>query len=563
MLLTLYIENIAVIERAELSPEAGFNVLTGETGAGKSIILDALHAIAGGRSSRELIRTGQDKATVRALFSSLSPRALAILAENGIECEDGSLLLSREMHADGRNLCRAGGKPCPLSLLRELGEELVSIHGQHDGRQLLDPGAHLGFLDDFAGISAELADYREKYRAARDVRTALLAAEAGREERARRCDLLDFQIAELSAADLRIGELAELTARKKALDNASKIRTALSGAAESLCGDGGAAAESLLSAAGRALVGVAALSPAAAEAADRVAELSAAAEALAKGLREEAESLREEPGEKDAIAERMETLRRLMAKYGGSEEAALAYLSAAETERASLASAEADSGALAGQYAEALSAAKEAAQLLSRLRQEAAGRLKSAVEAELRYLEMPNCRIFAQFTASGKLSPAGADKMEFYLAPNLGEEPKPLHKIASGGEMSRIMLALRNVLRADSGRTLVFDEIDTGVSGRAAQRVGEKLYGASRGNQVLCVTHLSQIAAMGDAHFSVRKETRDGRTVTEVLRLDAEGRAGELARITGGFHITDTLLAGAKELLRAAEEYKKPAKEGK
>ena len=563
MLVTLYIENIAVIERAELSPAPGFNVLTGETGAGKSIILDALHAIAGGRSSRELIRTGQDRATVRALFCALSPTACRILADNGIECEDGSILLSREMHADGRNICRAGGKPCTLALLRELGGELISILGQHDGRQLLDPSEHLGFLDAYAGVEAELSDYREKYRIARAVRSRLVMAEESREARARRSELLDFQIRELTAADIRPGELSELSERKKTLDNADKIRTALSGAADCLAGDGGAGAESLLSAAGRALVGVAPLSPEAGAAADRVAELAAEAEALAKTLTEAAEALREEPGEKEAIRERMESLRRLLPKYGGDEATALEYLEKARTERETLSAAEGLDGQLAADYAEALAAAKAAAAALSARRREAARRLKAEVEAELAYLEMPGCRIFANFAENGKLSPMGADKMEFYLAPNPGEEPKPLAKIASGGEMSRIMLALRNVLRADPGRTLVFDEVDTGVSGRAAQRVGEKLYGASLGNQVLCVTHLSQIAAMGDAHFSVRKSVRDGRTVTDVLPLDEEGRAGELARITGGFRITETLIAGAKEQLRAAEEYKKPAKEGK
>lgn len=562
MLSTLYIENIAVIERAELTPAAGFNVLTGETGAGKSIILDAIHAITGGRSSRDLLRTGQTKATVQAKFDDLSPEAIRLLQEAGAEPEEGGILLSREMYADGRNLCRAGGKPCPLSLLRDLGAELVAIHGQHDGRQLMDPAEHLGMLDGFAGTEAEIAAYRAAYDRARALRRELMDLQKNEEDRARRCDLLAFQIGELETLAIRPGELEEIGLRRKALENSEKIVKALTSAAECLLGERDAVgAESLLSAAGRELVGVAPMSPEAAAAADRVAELASGAEETAKALRDACDALRGDPGELEAIRERMDALRRALPKYGGDETAALGYLDRARQELSALQDSDARVQTLTGEYQSAVAEARTCAKVLSDRRREAARRLESAVEAELAYLEMPGCRFVCTFTEGDKLSPTGTDKMEFFISPNPGEEPKALAKTASGGELSRIMLALRNVFRGGPGRTLIFDEIDTGVSGRAAQRVGEKLYGASRGNQVLCVTHLSQIAAMGDVHFLVSKEIREGRTVTRVEALSPEARAEELCRITGGFRITDTLLAGAKEQLRAAEDYKKSLQE--
>ena len=562
MLSTLYIENIAVIEEAELSPERGFNVLTGETGAGKSMILDAIHAITGARTSRELVRTGQEKASVRALFTELSPRAQELLAENGIAPEENSVLLSREIYADGRNVCRAGGKPCPLQLLRDLGAELVSIHGQHDGRQLLDPGEHLGLLDAYAGSEKRLAAYRVEYTRARDLRHRILELERDAQERARRMDLLQYQIRELSEAEVRPGELAELTERRHTLENAGKIVAALRTAADCLGQEQGAGgAAPLLSAAGRELVRIAPLSPEAGKAADRAAELVGAAERLQGELISIAEGLDAGPEELAAIRERMELLSRLLKKYGGTEAEAVAYLARAESELSTLSGSENLAASLAEEYSQAIAAARERAAELTAHRKQSAERLARAVEKELAYLEMPRCVFRAEFAENGKLSPTGADRMEFYLAANPGEEPKPLAKIASGGELSRIMLALRNVFRGGAGRTLIFDEIDAGVSGRAAQRVGEKLYGASRGNQVLCVTHLTQIAAMGDAHFLVRKEVRGGRTRTEVLRLDPDARAEELARITGGFRISETLLSGAREQLREAENYKKTLEE--
>lgn len=555
MLELLHIENIAIIEAADIEFAPGFNALTGETGAGKSIVIDSLSAVLGQRTSRELIRTGAEKAFVSAAFSGMAPE---LTEELGIQPEaDGTLLLQREIQTDGKNVCRVNGRPVTVGQLRALGARLLNIHGQHDGQQLLDEEQHIVYLDSFGRVESLAIAYAEKYKDFTDIRRQIGALQMDEAEKARRVDTLQYQIEELRRAKLTPGEEEELTARRGMLRNAEKFLDAVAGADYALNGDdSGGGALSALRQAQDALSGVRHLDDAFGQLYERLGEAYSEVYDIAATVEDKRGELDVSPGELDRVESRMDLLYRLKKKYGATVEDMLDYQARCEAELAQIE----DAGDTLVRLEQALSKAekeaRQAAQALSDARKAAADRLTAQILTELQQLDMGKIRFAVDF-AEKPLDRDGMDTVRFLMSANVGEELRPIHKIASGGELARIMLAMKNVLsEQDHVGTMVFDEVDTGVSGRAAQKVAEKMARISRRKQVLCVTHLPQLAAMADTHFSVEKGERGGRTYTEVRRLDREQRRRELARLTGGSHVSQTMLDGAEELLVQAEKFR-------
>lgn len=555
MLELLHIENIAIIEAADIEFAPGFNALTGETGAGKSIVIDSLSAVLGQRTSRELIRTGAEKAFVSAAFSGMAPE---LTEELGIQPEaDGTLLLQREIQTDGKNVCRVNGRPVTVGQLRALGARLLNIHGQHDGQQLLDEEQHIVYLDSFGRVESLAITYAEKYKNFTDIRRQIGALQMDEAEKARRVDTLQYQIEELRRAKLTPGEEEELTARRGMLRNAEKFLDAVAGADYALNGDdSGGGALSALRQAQDALGGVRHLDDAFGQLYERLGEAYSEVYDIAATVEDKRGELDVSPGELDRVESRMDLLYRLKKKYGATVEDMLDYQARCEAELAQIE----DTGDTLARLEQALSKAekeaRQAAQALSDARKAAADRLTAQILTELQQLDMGKIRFAVDF-AEKPLDSDGMDTVRFLMSANVGEELRPIHKIASGGELARIMLAMKNVLsEQDHVGTMVFDEVDTGVSGRAAQKVAEKMARISRRKQVLCVTHLPQLAAMADTHFSVEKGERGGRTYTEVRRLDREQRRRELARLTGGSHVSQTMLDGAEELLVQAEKFR-------
>ena len=555
MLELLHIENIAIIEAADIEFAPGFNALTGETGAGKSIVIDSLSAVLGQRTSRELIRTGAEKAFVSAAFSGMAPELTETL---GIQPEaDGTLLLQREIQTDGKNVCRVNGRPVTVGQLRALGARLLNIHGQHDGQQLLDEEQHIVYLDSFGRVESLAITYAEKYKNFTDIRRQIGALQMDEAEKARRVDTLQYQIEELRRAKLTPGEEEELTARRGMLRNAEKFLDAVAGADYALNGDdSGGGALSALRQAQDALGGVRHLDDAFGQLYERLGEAYSEVYDIAATVEDKRGELDVSPGELDRVESRMDLLYRLKKKYGATVEDMLDYQARCEAELAQIE----DAGDTLARLEQALSRAekeaRQVAQALSDARKAAADRLTSQILAELQQLDMGKIRFAVDF-AEKPLDSDGMDTVRFLMSANVGEELRPIHKIASGGELARIMRAMKNVLsEQDHVGTMVFDEVDTGVSGRAAQKVAEKMARISRRKQVLCVTHLPQLAAMADTHFSVEKGERGGRTYTEVRRLDREQRRRELARLTGGSHVSQTMLDGAEELLVQAEKFR-------
>lgn len=555
MLELLHIENIAIIEAADIEFAPGFNALTGETGAGKSIVIDSLSAVLGQRTSRELIRTGAEKAFVSAAFSGTAPELTETL---GIQPEaDGTLLLQREIQTDGKNVCRVNGRPVTVGQLRALGARLLNIHGQHDGQLLLDEEQHIVYLDSFGRVESLINTYAEKYKNFTDIRRQIGALQMDEAEKARRVDTLQYQIEELRRAKLKSGEEEELTARRGMLRNAEKFLDAVAGADYALNGDdSGGGALSALRQSQDALSGVRHLDDAFGQLYERLGEAYSEVYDIAATVEDKRGELDVSPGELDRVESRMDLLYRLKKKYGATVEDMLDYQARCEAELAQIE----DAGDTLVRLEQALSKAekeaRQAAQALSDARKAAADRLTAQILTELQQLDMGKIRFAVDF-AEKPLDSDGMDTVRFLMSANVGEELRPIHKIASGGELARIMLAMKNVLsEQDHVGTMVFDEVDTGVSGRAAQKVAEKMARISRRKQVLCVTHLPQLAAMADTHFSVEKGERGGRTYTEVRRLDREQRRRELARLTGGSHVSQTMLDGAEELLVQAEKFR-------
>lgn len=557
MLNELHIENIAVIERADISFSKGFNVLTGETGAGKSIVIDSIGAVLGERVSRELVRHGAVKGLVSASFD-LNPYTEKWLEENEIEAED-ELILQRRITSDGKSSSRVCGTPVTAAQLKELAALLVDIHGQNDGRQLMDERRHMEYLDRFGDLDSRLSEYRTEYKKYTGIKKEISRLSMDEIEKERLSDTLSYQIAELERAEIRSGEYDALCARRDLLRNSEKLTEALDEAISALYG-GDDNAISFAQNAGYYAGRASAITPELEKVAANINDAAFALSDAAETLRDFRDSLDFSPDEYDSLETRISKLSKLQRKYGRDEEALMAYLAECRSKLDDIQYADDRIVKLRRDLEKQSELCIASAQKLSTARKEAAAALEKRIVSELRELSMPSVRFAVEFTPiedEQGFDANGADRIRFIMSANAGEELGRISKIASGGELSRIMLAMKNVFAEnDPVPTMIFDEIDTGVSGIAAQRVGEKLYSVSSGKQVMCVTHLPQIAAMADTHYVIAKEERGGRTYTEVRCLDREGRQRELARLHGGDSITATTLASAEEQLQAAESYK-------
>ena len=548
MLSLLHIENIAVIECADISFDQGFNVLTGETGAGKSIVIDAISAILGDRAYRDMIRTGANKASVRAVFRDVPEYPW--FAEQGVEY-DPETVIQREIHLDGKNVCRVNGSLVSVTILRKLGIQLINIHGQHDSAALFDEQNHLNYLDAFADNQQLLATYQETFQVVSKLRREIDRLSMDEGEKLRRMESLRFQIDEISRANLEVGEDDALESRRKVLQNAEKVSDAINEGVECLYGsDDTDGAASLMSQAERALARIARYDDSLSELHERVKDLMYQVQDASEGLRDARDSFAYSSDELEQIENRLDIIHRLRRKYGASCADILDYLERAKQELDEIEFADDHMEHLKKKLKKAEKEAVTAAEKLREARKGAAVRLSERILDELRQLDMPKVQFECVFSEID-LSANGMDGVAFYMSANAGEALKPMSKVASGGELARIMLAMKNVLaEKDSVATLIFDEVDTGVSGRAAQKVAEKLRAVAASKQVLCVTHLPQIAALANTHLLIAKSERQGRTYTSVSPLDIEGRKAELARIIGGSKITETTLKSAEEMLR-------------
>lgn len=550
MLTSLKIENVAIIESAAIEFGCGLNVLTGETGAGKSIVIDSINTILGERTSRDIIRTGAQSAKVYAVFEDVNERVRNFLDENGIDCEDGVLIINRTLSREGKNVCRINGAPVTVSMLREIGGELIDIHGQHDNQSLLSPEKHCGFVDSFAGNADLIADYREKYGRLCEIRSKLKKLTTDESSKSQRIDFLTYQIDELEKAEITIGERDELKARKSLINNSQKVIESLNIAYEALKADG--AGIDMITDAESEIANASAYMETLGEASEKITDIRYELEDIAETVRGAMTEVDFDPSELEDIDERLDLLYRLSKKYGDTEEEMLEYLEKARAELDNIAFSEERVKELQKQEKEALAETETAACKLTESRKTAGEKLSNAICSELEFLDMPNVRFVVKCNDIG-LTENGKDEIEFLISANAGEEPKPLAKIASGGELSRIMLAIKNVLAETDGvDTMIFDEIDTGVSGRAAQKIAMKLRSASKGRQVICVTHLAQIAAQGDVHLYISKSVSDGKTYTNIKSLIEEERVAEIARIMGGMEITKLQLESAREMLANA-----------
>ena len=548
MLSLLHIENIAVIERCDISFDSGFNILTGETGAGKSIVIDAISAILGERAYRDMIRTGTDKASVRAVFTDV-PK-LQWFEDNGVEY-DPETVIQRDIHLDGKNICRVNGSLVSVTILRKLGIQLINIHGQHDSASLFDENNHLQFLDDFAANQALREDYLCKYEAVDALRREIRRMTMDESEKLRRMETLRYQIEEISKAALEPGEDEQLEERRKILQNAEKLSDGMDAAVECLYGgDDSDGAATLLAQAERELARLAKYTDAFTQIHAQVADLMYQVQDAAETVRDARDGLSYSADELERIEDRLDVIHRLRRKYGVTCSDILEYLENAKRELDEIEFADDHLERLKKKLQKAEQTAWEAAKLLRENRKTTAQTLQTRILQELAQLDMPRVQFSCEFSEI-PLSSNGADAVAFYMSANAGEALKPLSKVASGGELARIMLAMKNVLaEQDKVATLIFDEVDTGVSGRAAQKVAEKLRSVAKSKQVLCVTHLPQLAALATTHLLIAKAERSGRTYTTVTPLDLEGRKQELARIIGGTNITETTLKSAEEMLR-------------
>lgn len=548
MLSLLHIENIAVIECADISFDRGFNVLTGETGAGKSIVIDAISAILGERAYRDMIRTGTERASVRAVFTEVPE--FPWFAENGVEY-DPETVISREIHLDGKNICRVNGTLVNVSCLHKLGIQLINIHGQHDSAALFDEENHLAFLDAFADNGKLRASYEERYEAVAKLRREISSLTMDEGEKLRRMENLKYQIAEIEKAELEPGEDDRLEERRKVLQNAEKLSNGMETAVECLYGgEDSDGASGLLAQAEYALARLSRFSDSFAALHDRVSDLMYQVQDAAEEVRDARDSLSYSAEELEQIESRLDVIHKLRRKYGTTCEDILEYLDKAKKELDEIEFADDKLERLKRNLKKAEKEAWDAALALRENRQQAADTMSKRILSELAQLDMPRVQFACRFTET-ELTASGADAVAFYMSANAGEALKPLSRVASGGELARIMLAMKNVLaEKDQVATLIFDEVDTGVSGRAAQKVAEKLRSVAVHKQVLCVTHLPQLAALANTHLLIAKSERDGRTYTSVTPLDLEGRKRELARIIGGANITETTLKSAEEMLR-------------
>ena len=551
MLKTLVIENIAVIKKAQIEFTSGLNVLTGETGAGKSIVVDSINAILGERTSRELVRAGSDNAFVNAYFEDINDDVKLKLNEYDIPIEeDGSLLLSRKISAGGKSVCRVNGLPVTVGILKDIGTHLVNIHGQHDSQALLNPDFHYKFVDAYADCDELLAEYKESFKSFLNIRRQLKSLTSDADERDKQSEILDYQIKELRDADIKVGEWEELKHRKSVILNSQAILNALNTLLGAVNGDDeNQGIQSVLSSSDKEIT---ALLDADTQLKPIIEKLDSAEdllESIKDLISDKMESLDFQPDELDKIEERLDILYTFSNKYGETEQDMLYYLADAERKRALFDNSEQDLERLNAEYDSSLEKTQSLALKLSEVRRKAAEKLGDEICSQLEFLDMPGVKFVTQFS-KGNLSSSGVDKIEFLIRTNPGEEPKPLAKIASGGELSRIMLAIKSIIaKSDSIATLIFDEIDTGVSGKASRKIGLKLKEVGKNAQVICVTHSAQIASAADSHFLIKKEYTDNAAFTQIMPLDFEGRKYELARIMGGLNVTESLLKSAEEML--------------
>ena len=550
MLKSLNIENIAVIEKADIEFSPGLNVLTGETGAGKSIVVDSINAVLGERTSRELVRNGANEAQVTAVFDDINFSVREKLDEFGIE-DDDTLVLMRKISDRGKSYCRINGVPCTVSMLRQLGEQLVNIHGQHDSQALLNPDTHYSFLDMFADDKELVSEYSKNFKKLLEVRKKLKSLTADAENNDKKSEILAYEINELTQADIKVGEIEQLHNRKNIILNSQNISDYLTSILTFFNGDdeNNAGAENNIASLysqGEALgeddSEITAIQSRLLSLSDSIAEIKSLAG-------DKLNSIEYNENELNAIDERLDMYYHLSNKFGVTEQEMIDYLNDALSKQNAIVDYDEELERLNVQYDEVYSSTVDAAKALSHARSESAKQLENEIKEQLEFLDMPKVKFLVDFK-QGNLSSTGYDKIEFLISTNPGEPPKPLAKIASGGELSRIMLAIKNILAAkDTVDTLIFDEVDAGVSGRASRKIGLKLKSVGEVCQVICVTHSAQIASAADNHLLIQKEFKNDKTYTKVIHLDFEQRKRELARIMGGMEITDALLKSAEEML--------------
>lgn len=553
MLSQLYIENVAVIEKCGLEFDAGFNVLTGETGAGKSILIDSIGAILGERTSRELIRTGASSAFVSAVFSSPNHQVLQKLEELGYGAdEDDCVLIQREFSLTGKNACRINGRPATVSVLKEIAPFLINVHGQHESYQLLSPDLHIRYIDRMGELLPLLSEYQKAYRYMCKIRDKLQEFDLDETQKERRIDLLNYQIQELEEAGLIPGEQKSLSEKRTLYRNSERLAQQFQLARSLLDGEEEGGVLSSIAQICTALGEAKRYLPAMEQLSDRFQALEYELQDCSEELNNAAALLDYDPAELEEIEARLDFLYRLGLKYGETTEEMLGYLENSRKELESIELSDERLAQLNRDYEDAKEEAIRLAKLLSAQRKKTAAAFIEGVKQELAFLNMPGV-VFQVEQERCPLNASGCDKIQFLLSTNPGEPPKPLAKIASGGELSRIMLAIKTVLAGkDEVDTLIFDEVDTGISGSAAQKVGLKLRQAAQGRQVICVTHLAQIAALAQNHLLIQKHQEQDRTFTEITPLDSEGRAAELARIMGGLPVTELMLQNAREMLKLA-----------
>lgn len=552
MLTSLQIENVAVIEKAEVCFSDGLNVLTGETGAGKSILIDSINAILGNRASKDLIRTGAEKAVIRAAFESVPSVILDKLEQAGYE-RDNELLLVREIHHSGKTTCRINGMPATASVMRELCTGLVNIHGQHDSVGLTNPATHLQLIDAYAQNDDLYQDYYQTYHQLVQVKHQLDALMMDENEKQRRMDLLQYQLEEIDAAELKLDEEETLQARRKVLANAETIRKSILRVYGLLSGgDEQSGVVDHLGEASNILQSAAELDASLAQDAEHLTEWYYNLQEMAADMAGRVEEYDSDENALNDIEDRLDLLYRLKQKYGQSIPDVMAYAEKIREELHSIQSSDQRREELEAQKHHLYQLAREKAEKLTLSRLNAFEELNPKIQSALEFLNMPGVRLSLQHSR-GPLASRGQDTLEFYIATNQGEAPKPMAKIASGGELSRIMLAIKSTMAdRDQIPTVIYDEIDTGVSGMAAGRIGETLRRSAKDHQILCVTHTAQIAAMANHQFLIRKEVEDNRTFTRILPLDEDGRTRTIAQLISGDHITDLSLANAKEMLEHA-----------
>ena len=550
MLSSLQIENVAVIQKAEVHFEPGLNVLTGETGAGKSILIDSINAILGNRTSKDLVRTGAAKAVIRAAFEQVPPVVLDKLEQSGYERSE-ALLLSREITAEGKSSCRINGMPATAAVLRELCGGLININGQHDSVGLLNPAHHLGILDDYAQNRTVFHEYYTLYRELVRVKRELDALITDEAEKQRKIDLLQYQVQEIEDAGLTAGEEQTLENRRKVLSNASAIRDRLAQSYALLSGsDDAAGAVDLLGEASNAVDAAAQLDPALTAAAGQLLDLYYNAKDVAADLIGRLDTYDTNDAELDEVEQRLDLLYRLKRKYGSTVEDVIAFGQKAREELDNIQHSQQRYDALQAEKLRLYTKAREKAEVLTQTRLKAFEELNTRISGTLDFLNMPGVRMTLRHTR-GPLASHGQDSVEFYISTNPGEAPKPLAKIASGGELSRITLAIKNAMAdKDAVPTVIYDEIDSGVSGKAAGRIGEVLRQSAQGHQILCITHTAQIAALADCHLLIQKNVSNERTYTEIHPLDENGRVEALARLISGDHVTELSRANAREMLQ-------------